>query len=80
MAGDFPLDRVERLLDVVEDVVGVFQAHREAQRTIADPVLGALFRAVDRMRHAGRVLNQCLGIAETDGADHSKGSRVRRPG
>ncbi len=62
------LDHFERLLQVLEDVVGVFDADGEAHQRVLDaqrqPLLGRLVPVADNRG----LLDQALDAAEADGA------------
>lgn len=64
------LHHVKRLRDIGQHILNIFQSNGQAYPSVTDTVGGALLPSVGGMGHAGRVLRQCLGIAQTNRTGH----------
>src|SRR5215471_21350504 len=56
--------RREACHEVLDDVVGMLEAGREAQESVADAELGARLRGQALMRGGGGMRDQALGVAQ----------------
>src|SRR5690349_9056382 len=61
------LHSLQRLLEILDQIVDMLEARRVADETLADAELGARFRREALMRGGRRVRDQALGIAEIVG-------------
>ena len=58
---------LQRRLQILDQIVGMFEAGGVADEAVADPELGACFRRKPLMRRGRRMGDEALGVAEIVG-------------
>lgn len=75
--GQYP---VETCADIIQQVVGILDAHGKAQQAIADAGASARFRCHGGMSHAGRMTDQAFHATQGFGQGEVFESLDERPG